>query len=407
MMRPATVLASALLLMLTAGLFAGPAMGQPHGEVTRVGGETVYVELDDSVAVDAGTVGRVIQEREVDGELVELTFAVLSVQEVERPVDGAWVAAAQITRQSRNLQAGDPVTFDSIESRARLSVETVPSEATVYVDDNRAGTTPLRGPIGRGYHEVRLERMGYRVKTRTFVVEAGEHYRFRDSLETAFGTLTVNSLPDSAAVELGDRTLGTTPVSKEVQEDTYTLRVRQGGYLTYEDTVTVEGGVERQVNATLRRPLRATLASEQVKEVTNTTLKREGDRLVLTYDLIGDAEAYGVELLLSTNGGKTFEPLPETVAGAVGNEVTPGEDKQVVWAAIEDFPSGLTGSGNRLRLSVGESGGNGLYWVLGGVLTAGAGTAAATLLGIIGGGGGGGGGDGPADLPTSPPSAPN
>lgn len=403
MMRPANVLASALLLVLAAGLFAGPAMGQPHGEVTRVGGETVYVELDDTVAVDAGTVGRVVQEREVDGELVDLTFAVLSVQEIDRPVDGNWVAAAKITRQSRNLQAGDPVTFESVTSRARVSVETVPSEATVYVDDVRAGTTPLRGPIGRGYHELRLEREGYRSLTRTFVVEAGEQYRFRDSLETAFGTLTVNSLPDSATVELGDRSLGMTPVSKEVQEDVYTLRVRRSGYLPYEDTVTVEGGVRRQVNATLRRPLRVTLASEQVKEVTNAALKREGDRLVLTYDLIGDAEAYGIELLLSTNGGKTFEPLPETVAGAVGNEVTPGEDKQVVWAAIEDFPSGLTGSGNRLRLSVGESGGNTLYWVLGGVLTAGAGTAAATLLGIIGGGDGGGG----DDLPTSPPPAPN
>lgn len=403
MMRPANVLASALLLVLAAGLFAGPAMGQPHGEVTRVGGETVYVELDDTVAVDAGTVGRVVQEREVDGELVDLTFAVLSVQEIDRPVDGNWVAAAKITRQSRNLQAGDPVTFESVTSRARVSVETVPSEATVYVDDVRAGTTPLRGPIGRGYHELRLEREGYRSLTRTFVVEAGEQYRFRDSLETAFGTLTVNSLPDSATVELGDRSLGMTPVSKEVQEDAYTLRVRRSGYLPYEDTVTVEGGVRRQVNATLRRPLRVTLASEQVKEVTNAALKREGDRLVLTYDLIGDAEAYGIELLLSTNGGKTFEPLPETVAGAVGNEVTPGEDKQVVWAAIEDFPSGLTGSGNRLRLSVGESGGNTLYWVLGGVLTAGAGTAAATLLGIIGGGDGGGG----DDLPTSPPPAPN
>lgn len=404
-MRPATVLASALLLVLAAGLFAGPAMGQPHGEVTQVGGETVYVELDDSIAVDAGTVGRVVQEREVDGERVDLTFAVLSVQEIDRPVDGDWVAAAQITRQSRNLQAGDPVTFDSVTSRARLSIETVPSEAIVYVDDNRAGTTPLKGPIGRGYHELRLEREGYRSRTRTFVAQVGEQYRFRDSLETAFGTLTVNSLPDSAAVELGDRSLGTTPVSKEVQEDTYTLRIRQGGYLPYEDTVTVEGGTERQINATLRRPLRVTLG-EQVKEVANTALTREGDRLVLTYDLIGDAEAYGVELLLSTNGGKTFEPLPETVAGAVGTEVASGEGKQVVWAAIEDFPNGLTGSGNRLRLGVEGSGGNRLYWILGGVVTAGAGTAAATLLGIIG-GGGGGGEDGPADLPTSPPSAPN
>jgi hypothetical protein len=403
MMRPGTILATALLLLLAGGPLVGSVMGQPHGEVTRVDGETLYVELDDSIAVDAGTVGRVVQEREVNDELVELTFAVLSVQEVQQPADGAWVVVCQITRQSRNLQAGDPVRFDSVDPRARFTVQSTPSEATVYLDGTRVGTTPLEGPIGQGYHKVRLEREGYRSQTRTFVAEAGERYRFRDTLETAIGTITVNSLPDSATVSLGGETLGTTPLSTEVQEDTYVLRVRRSGYLPYEDTVSVEGGDERQVNAPLRRPLQVSLADEQVKEVTNATLQREGDRLVLTYDLIGDAEAYTVELLLSTDGGKTFGPLPETVAGAVGNEVTPGENKQVVWAAVEDFPRGVTGAGNRLRLSVESGGGNGLYWVVGSVLTAGAGTAAAVLLDLVGGGGGGGGND----LPDAPPPAPN
>lgn len=404
MMRPANVVAGALLLLLAGGPWVGSVKGQPHGEVTRVDGETVYVELNDSIAVDAGTVGRVVQEREVNDELVELTFAVLSVQEIQQPMDGPWVATSQITRQSRNLQVGDPVQFDSVDPRAQLTVQTVPPEAAVYVDGTRAGTTPLQGPIGQGYHEVRLEREGYRSRTRTFVVEAGEQYRFRDTLDAAIGTVVVNSLPDSATVELGGEALGTTPLSREVQEDTYVLRVRQGGYLPYEDTVSVKGGAERQINATLRRPLRVALADEQEKEVANTSLKREGDRLVLTYDLIGDAEAYAVELMLSTDGGNTYEPLPETVAGEVGNKIAPGDDKQVVWAAVEDFPRGITGSGNRLRLSVEPGGGNGLYWVVGSVLTAGAGTAAAVLLDLVGGGGGGGGGN---DLPDAPPPAPN
>jgi hypothetical protein len=86
----------------------------------------------------------------------------------------------------------------------------------------------------------------------------------------------------------------------------------------------------------------------------------------------------------------------------VGNEVTPGQDKQLVWSAIEDFPKGLTGPDNQLRLAVDESGGNTLFWVLGGALASGA---AATVLGVMSGGSGGGGGGG--DLPSTPPTPPN
>ena len=123
---------------------------------------------------------------------------------------------------------------------------------------------------------------------------------------------------------------------------------------------------------------------------------------------MGDEEAYEVALQLSTNEGQTYEPLPETVAGAVGDEVAPGRDLQIVWSALEDFPKGFAGSGNRLRLAVEPAGGGGLYWVLGSVLTAGAGGAAAAVLGLFGGssGGGGGGGSGGGDLPSSPPTPP-
>lgn len=400
--RPLSIRVSVWLLLVLGGLLAGPVRGQSHGAITRVDGETLYVELDDSVSVDVGTTGRIVQERTVNGERVRLTFAVLSVERVDRSVTGPWVVACQITRQSRNLDLGDRVTFDAVAPRARLTVRTEPTGAIVYVDGTRVGTTPLEGTIGRGERVVRLERDGYRRRQRTLSVEAGGRYRVQDSLEMATGTLVVNSLPDSASVEVEDRTLGTTPTSTELQEGTYTVQVRRDGYLPYEETVALEGGGETQVNAPLRRPLRVSLSPDQVAEVANAALEREGDRLILTYDLVGEDDAYAVDLLLSTDGGRTFEPLPETVAGAVGDEVAAGAGKQIVWAAIEDFPKGLIGSGNQLRLSVESDGGNGVYWVVGSVLTAGAGTAAAALLGVFGGGGGGGG-----DLPDAPPGPPN
>jgi len=401
-----------LVSVLAGGLLAGSAAAQEtHGSITTVSGQTLQVELDDSLSVEPGTAGRVVEERTVGGDPVQMSFAVVTVNRIERTFDGPWVAYCQITRQSEDLEIGDRVLFEAVESRAELSVRTTPPNVTVYLDDRNVGRTPLSGFVGAGQHTLRLERDGFISTTRTITIDRGETRTLRDTLQTARGTVVVNTLPDSAAVQLGDQALGRTPVSEKVQAGTYDLRVERDGYVTVERTVNVSAGDEQRLNIDLQRPLQVQLADQQPDPVVNAELAREEDRLVLGYDLVGDADAYEVELQLSTNGGRTFEPLPETVAGAVGDEVVPGRGQQVVWSAIEDLPEGLVGEGNRLRLAVEPAGGNSLYWVLGSALAAGAGGAAAAVLGVFGGGGSGGGGGGGGsggggDLPSSPPGVP-
>jgi len=401
-----------LVSVLAGGLLPGSAAAQEtHGSVTTVSGQTLQVELDDPVTVEPGTAGRVVEEQTVGGDPVQMSFAVVTVNRIERTFDGPWVAHCQITRQSEDLEVGDRVLFEAVESRAELSIRTTPPNVTVYLDDRNVGQTPLSGFVEAGRRAVRLERDGFIPKTRTITVDRAETRTLRDTLQTARGTVVVNTLPDSATVQLGDQSLGRTPVSEERRTGTYDLRVERDGYLTVERTVTVSAGEEQRINLDLQRPLQVALADQQPDPVVNVGLEREGDRLVLGYDLVGEADAYEVELQLSTNGGQTFEPLPETVAGAVGDEVVPGRGQQVVWSAIEDFPDGLVGEGNRLRLAVEPAGGNSLYWVLGSALAAGASGAAAAVLGVFGGGGsdgggGGGGNGGGGDLPSSPPGAP-
>jgi len=47
---------------------------------------------------------------------------------------------------------------------ARLSIDTHPSGATVYVDGNTVGTSPLTLDVDEGYHEISAELTGYRLK---------------------------------------------------------------------------------------------------------------------------------------------------------------------------------------------------------------------------------------------------
>jgi hypothetical protein len=395
------VLAAVALALL------GPpiASAQPtHGSVSTVSGQTLRVQLDDSLSVEIGADGRVVAQRRVGGERVQVSFAVLTVEQIERSFDGTWTAICRVERQSEDLQVGERVRFDSVFARSRLTLQTIPPNSVALIDSVEVGSTPVEVPIGVGAHTITFSKTGFRSVTRSLTIEQGEHRTLTDTLQAARGQLVVNTLPDGATVRISGRRLGRTPVSTELQSGTYTIRIQREGYLSASRTVKVPIGGEKRLNVPLQRPLEVGLSPQQPERIVDPTLERRDKRLLITYDLTGEADAYSVELQLSTDGGKTFESLPEAVAGAVGNEVTPGQDKQLVWSAIEDFPKGLTGPDNQLRLAVDESSGNTLFWVLGGALASGA---AATVLGVMSGGDDGGSdGSGGGDLPSAPPPAP-
>jgi hypothetical protein len=66
----------------------------------------------------------------------------------------------------------------------RLSVDSRPSGARVFLDNKQIGTTPLAMPtIRAGEHAIRLEREGYRHWTSSVRVVAGEQNRVTASLD--------------------------------------------------------------------------------------------------------------------------------------------------------------------------------------------------------------------------------
>lgn len=394
-----------LLVVGLPSLVARPAAGQPtHGSVSTVSGNTLYVQLDDSVSVEPGSEGRVVERRTVGSRTVQVSYAAVTVRRLKRSRTGSWTAICRIERQSEDLSVGDRVQLDSTFTRPRLTIRTIPPNSITTLDSVELGTTPTRVPVGVGRHSLRLSQSGYHTSSRAVVIEPGERRVIVDTLQAARGQLVVNTLPDSATVRVDGDSLGRTPFSTLLQSGTHIVRITRDGYLPARRAVRVPTGDQAKLDVPLQRPLRVSAAPTQPDVVLDPQVDREGDRLVLTYDLVGEAEAYSVELQLSTNGGRTFSALPEAVAGAVGDEVSPGSQKQLVWSALEDFPQGLAGPDNQVRLVVEESGGNSLYWVVGSALAAGAGGAVATVLGVFGGGGSGGSGGG--DLPSSPPGPP-
>jgi len=323
-----------MLFVLGLLLAVRPATAQSvHGEIVAVDEDQLRVQLRDTLTVDSGTEGRVMWTRTVGGESRQFAVALLTVDRVETPATGPWIAVCRIERQSETPQAGDEVRFRAVRSRTgRLRVRADPAGATAFVDG-----TPI-GPV---------------------------------------------------------------PAETTLVEGTYRVRLEKNRFETRRQSVAIRGGTEQEVSVTLRRPLQVQVASVQDDEVRNVQLRRVDDELLVRYDLAGEADEYQVSLLLST-GGESFSELRGTVRGAVGEEIPPGEAKEILWAALQDYPEGLTGDTYRLRVQAEPQGGSGWLYAIGGtVLVGGGATVAAFLTGLFGGGDGGGGG---YPTPPAPPS---
>jgi hypothetical protein len=72
--------------------------------------------------------------------------------------------------------------------------------------------------------------------------------------------------------------------------------------------------------------------------VINVVARAEGEQVLISYDLQGNAgESYEVRLSCSRDGGKSFTVTPAIVSGAVNRWEAPGTAKAIVWEAKKDL----------------------------------------------------------------------
>lgn len=94
-----------------------------------------------------------------------------------------------------------------------IEVDTTPSDATVLLDGERWGTTPLRliGKIKKGIHEVVLDHPSHEpIQTKIIVTQNGV-IKLTRSLKPAFGQVHIKALPQVATISLGDQPIGSGP----------------------------------------------------------------------------------------------------------------------------------------------------------------------------------------------------
>lgn len=158
-------------------------------------------------------------------------------------IDGQAVATAPITRMDiepgrRHLEvlAGQyqpfirEIEIEGCSKEQQLQVSLVPDRAEVQissippgdvsVNNQATGRTPLKIKLPAGIHDLRIEAKGHQPWQKQLTVKAGEPVDLKDiRLRPADGHVTITSTPPGAAVMIGDRFAGQTPLTVNLTPD--------------------------------------------------------------------------------------------------------------------------------------------------------------------------------------------
>lgn len=140
---------------------------------------------------------------------------------------------------------------------ADVSIDSKPSGATVFVDDEAVGSTPLTAEILRGERELRLQAAGYADLVRTLELSAGETMDLGIlPLLPAAGLLSLESRPSGANVTVGGEYRGQTPLTVELSPGTaHRIQLSRPGYRRFSQSLALEAGEESSLTATLEAQL--------------------------------------------------------------------------------------------------------------------------------------------------------
>jgi hypothetical protein len=166
------------------------------------------------------------------------------------------VKSAEITQVTVTLVSEkNPDTGD-------LQVSSVPSGASVYLNGDFRGVTPLDDSLdivnlAPGSYTVAVKKSGYQDYATTVSIQAGKNVQMNAALQPASqapatASAQISSSPGGADVYVNNMYMGITPLSfQKVQSGTYTIEIRMEGYTPYTTTGQVIAGQNIQLSAAL------------------------------------------------------------------------------------------------------------------------------------------------------------
>lgn len=155
--------------------------------------------------------------------------------------------------QDITLEPGQAAT--RLQMPGFLVVDSDPSNAEVFLNEQRVGTTPYQAQLPAGNYTLMLRRNLYHDEVRTFGLEEGATVDLqRLALRPRFGWYSVTSTPPGADVYLDNKLVGKTPLARaEISSGQRQLRLQYPLYHNHEESFEISDGDDRAFNITMKK----------------------------------------------------------------------------------------------------------------------------------------------------------
>jgi TonB family protein len=174
------------------------------------------------------------------------------------PVPSPIVTPTTMVRTSPTTPTPPPMS-----TTGSLHVESTPLGATVSVDGESRGVTPLDlSGLALGSHEVKVEMKGFTSSVQTVDITERAPGNVKTALTraaAAMGMAEIVSNPSGAAVSIDGSPAGPTPITDlKLKPGSHQVEIRREGYESWSDSVSIQPGKRALVDAVLRPIPRAT-----------------------------------------------------------------------------------------------------------------------------------------------------
>lgn len=178
------------------------------------------------------------------------------------------------------------VTLTIKKPPATLAVETTPDGASVYINDDYKGTTPLTLTLEDGTYDLKITKDGYETIQETITLYPGKTITITRELKPLPATLTIKTTPEDVSVYVNGVYKGKTPLTLTLEPGTYNLKLEKEGYETIQITTTLSPGETGTITRQLRSLLSTTTAKQQQstrspQSLQSAALRVDNERAIL------------------------------------------------------------------------------------------------------------------------------
>ena len=206
---------------------------------------------------------------------------------------------------------------------ATLVIRAIPSEAEIYIDNDKVGTGEAISTVSIGVeHRYRIVCKDYYTKEGVVFFSQREEKSVNVELEPNFGYITIKSEPAGADVYVDDVKVGVTPyMMKKIKLGSRVVELRKTGFETYADMVTVKSNeVNKQLENVNLTAVRVPMGSlELVSNPTGAVITINGRQYGQTPKTLPDLEVGTYTVYFSKEG---YQNLSQIVTVKDGKKET-------------------------------------------------------------------------------------